>query len=217
MARRLEDVPGAELRGNLHPAAELLEGGEWGEREVGLLAGVGVLVDHVLGHTLGPGPALARGIHPLGLERAVGEGLVRGVHPHRAAALRDDARCEAEVVRVGVGDDEVGDVRDPVAGLGEPVEERVPAGRVARRAAVDERDAALGARQHGHVDVADPGPDERDPQVPETGAHLEDGDRVRVDRADVRGRADHALHASRRTAKIKQSFDSLEHPEQEAR
>ena len=32
------------------------------------------------------------------------------------------------------------------------------------------------ARENGHVDVADPGPDERQPQVPETGAQLEDGD-----------------------------------------
>ena len=90
VAGRLEDVPGAERRRNLHPAVELVEGGQRGEREVGLLAGVGVLVDHVLGHALGARPALTRGVDPLRLERAVGEGLVRGVHPHRAAALRHD-------------------------------------------------------------------------------------------------------------------------------
>ena len=168
-----------------------MNGGQRGEREVGLLACVGVLVEHVLRHAFGARATLARSMDPLWLERAVRERLVRGVHPHRAAALGHDPRCQTEVVGVRMGDDEVGDLRDPVAGLGQSRDERVPAGRVARGAAVDECDAAFRARQHDHVDMADPRPDERDPQIPQPRTHLEDGDRGRIDRAEIRSRADH--------------------------
>ena len=78
------------------PCDELDERRQRGEREVGLLAGVGELVEHVLRHAFGARAPLARGIDPLWLERAVGEGLVRGMHPHRAAALGHDPRCQTE-------------------------------------------------------------------------------------------------------------------------
>ena len=165
-------------------------------------------VERLLGHALRAGPAPTRGVDPRGVERAVRERLVRGMHPHRAAALRHDPGGEPEVVGVRMRDDEVGDVLDRVARAVEAGDERVPARRIAGGAAVDERDPGPGAREHDDVDVADPRPDERDPDAPQPGPHLEDGDRAGVDRADVGGGADHAIHATR-PAQENQSIDLI--------
>ena len=147
--------------------------------------------ENVLGYAFRPGAALARSVDPLGLERAVRERLVGRMHPHRAAALGHDPGREAEVIRVRVCDDEIGDVLDPVARQSEAADEGIPAGGVAGGAAVDERDAVLCAGEDDGVDVRDPGPDEGQPHVPQTRSHLEHGDGGGVERADVGSRADH--------------------------
>ena len=192
VAGGLERAPGAEHGVDHRPVAQLRERRQRAERGVALLPHVGVVVHLVLRHALGERAALARGVDPDGVESAVGERLVRGVHPHRAAALLDDPHRHAEVVGVRVGEHELADVPDLAAALLERDDERVPGARVARAAAVDQRDPAVVAVERVRVDVGDPRPREGQPERRQARADLEGGRLRRVDRPVGGNGTDHA-------------------------